>query len=68
MVSKPEAKKPRLIMLSGRFYTIDRQLQRFQQVLNPSDYIRFDSTEGKKLCAEFGVNSTCEEGEEAVVV
>ena len=68
MASKPETKKPRLIMLSGRFYTIDRQLQRFQQVLNPSDYISFDSTEGRQLCAEFDVNSACEEGKEAVVV
>ena len=55
MESKSETKKPRMIMLSGRFYIVDCQLQRFRQTLDPSDYISFDSLEGRQLCSEFGV-------------
>ena len=65
MVSRPETKKPRLIMLSGRFYTIDCQLQRFQQALDASEYISFDSPEGQKLCLEFGVARSVSEQQAA---
>ena len=67
MESKAKMKSPRMIMLSGRFYVVDCRLQRFQQVLNPSDYISFDSSEGQKLCAEFGVARSVSEQQAAEV-
>ncbi len=57
MGSKPECKKPRMVMLSGMFYVVDFQQKRFQQVLDPYDYVSFDSLEGRQLCSKFGLTS-----------
>ena len=55
MASKLETRKPHMVMSSGRVYVVDCQQKRFQQVLDPYDYISFDSPQGKELCVEFGV-------------
>ncbi len=55
MESKAKTEQPRKIMLSGRFYLVDYQRKQFRQTLDPSNYISFDSLEGRQLCSEFGV-------------
>ena len=66
-MQKAEESQPRKIMLSNSFYIVDNQLQRFRRVLDPSEYIDFDSPEGQEVCDEFGVARSSREKKTAEV-